>query len=1068
MTRGASPPRGGDSLEFSKIQIMRNKVEQIGGCIARDERVLDEWSSCEGFYRAPGVYERAGDWKPMELGAHWRCTDGVTRWFRTRFTLPEGWQQGRAVLELDFGGEALVRLNGRIQSAVTSYLNPAREQRTRVALPQGLAAGDAVDIELECALNYMEYARLRARGDRDVEYTLRFARAVLLDEPVERYYFDALVALEALEVLENPYDRVRRGNVKLPPELERFFYQMGKDTYEYERVKQALLASLALVDVDFGRQRVSDTVGPAARALGEALASIPSLPRAKVCFVGHSHIDTAWLWPVKETVRKAAKTFANALALMDQYPEHIFAHSQPWQYKQVKRYYPELFERIRQRVREGRWELIGNSWVEADANIPSGEALVRQLLYGRGFFMKEFGTCSDVYWMPDVFGYSWALPQIIKRSGMKYFYTSKLINNDVNRFPHTLFSWQGVDGTRIPAYLERVNYNGEIKPFYADFVYKNFDEKPLHDRLMVTFGYGDGGGGPSYQMLEHARRLKRFPGLPECEITRTEGFFEGIDAEELPVWNDEMYYEFHRGTYTSQADTKKNNRKGELLLRQAEIAASASALLADGVYPKQDIDESWELILLNQFHDIIPGSSIHDVYEDCKRDYARALSLGQAAQNQALAALGARINAPADSVVAYNFLSWERDGLVEVHLAPEQRGLAPEGAAYTLEEGEDGLTLRFVARQVPAMGYRSYRLVPAPAAAGCPVQVSARSLENGFYRLELNEQGEIARLYDKQAEREVLAPEGVGNRLSIFEDKPAGESAWNIDIEYQNKRWDMTLERIEVAEVSPVRGALRVVRSFNQSRVEQLIVLYAGSRRIDFETRCDWHETEKMLKAAFEVDILSSKATYEIAYGAIERPTHQNTSWDQAKFEVAAHKWGDLSEGGYGVSLLNDCKYGYDIQGHTMRLTLLRSPVYPDPVADKGEHQFTYSLLPHAGDWRQAGTVRAGYELNVPLVAALTEAHSGVLPEVHNLLDVAGESAVVEALKRSEDGEGYVLRLYESQGARGKVTIKVNLPLTRAWEANLMEQLEQPLAFSEGRLTLMLKPYEIKTVVLKP
>ena len=1057
-------------MEFSKERIMLNKIGIVGGCIARETIDIPSWRVEKGYYNGPQDYDRA-PYTELHEDDHWKCGLCDTYWFSADVEVPASWQGGHVCLELDFGGEALVRINGRIVSAVTSYLQDNKQQRNRVNIDPSLI-GTTIHIEAECALNYLEFYYLDPRtskkclhGKQWVEYTLRKTRLVLVDDEIEAYYFDAMVAYEALDELKYDYDRVRRGNVKMPGEIRDFMYHNGGDSYLHSRVLEALQRSLTHLDVDLGTEALIASIPEAARILKEGLAAIEYTPRGHVVFTGNSHIDTAWLWPLKETIRKAAKTFANTLALMDQYPNHVFAASQPWQYAQVKKYYPELFKKIRQRVQEGRWELIGNSWVEADSNVPSGEALVRQLLYGREFFLKEFGKASDVYWMPDVFGYSWALPQIIKRSGMKYFFTAKLNNSDLNRFPHTLFEWQGTDGTRIPAYLQRMGYNGEVNPHHANHTWREFDQKNVTETMFQTYGYGDGGGGATYQMLEYAPRIEHFPGLPDTSIDRTEAFFSTVPEKGLPVWNDEMYYEFHRGTYTSQAFVKKSNRKGELALRETEMAASLSEMLLKGEYPMEEITESWKLLLLNQFHDIIPGSSIHAVYEDCKRDYAEMFRLQASAQQKALSALTGAIDTKADSVVVYNFLSWKRGGLVELNVGREKKYV--QGAKCALRQTAEGdYILSFLAEDVPSMGWKTYALTGGEAADEVAMSASERVLDNGLLRVTLDENGLISSIWDYESEREILA--GRGNLLTVFEDKPEVESAWNIDIEYKNKFWNLEkADSIEAVECTPVRAAVKVVRSFNKSTVTQTIALYPNSRRVDFITHADWQETEKMLKAAFPVDILSPKATYEIAYGAIERTTHENTSWDRAKFEVAAHKWGDLSEGGYGVALMNDCKYGYDVKENVMRLTLLRSPIYPDPVADRGEHDFTYSLYPHAGGWREGGVVRAGYELNVPLTAAVTGAHAGALPAECEWIHVDGEGAVVEAFKKSQDGEGWILRIYEANGGRGKVCVRTAFGLNEVWETNLMEEKEARIEAERDGFCFAIKPHEIRTFLIQ-
>ncbi len=1019
-------------MQFSNPEIMKYKLGQIRQAAVLRSIALPTWQRREGYYKAIGEYAGIQEVSPLNVGEHWWVTDGSTTWFSAQVTLPE-MQAGTAVLELDFGGEGLVRINGEIVSAITSFCQPHEKYRTRVALPKELP-GEII-IEAECAMNYLEFMYERAHGGgKKIEYTFKHAELLWLDEGVEAYYYDALNALEAMAVLTGTN-------------------QM--------RVREALLQSLALVDIDFDDERTRSCIPAARGALQSALAAIPHAADGEVILIGHSHLDTAWFWPGKETVRKAAKTFANALALMERYPDFVFAHSQPWHYAMIKEQYPVLFAKIKQRVQEGRWELLGNGWIEADTNIPSGESLVRQLLYGRAFYLKEFGICSDVYWMPDVFGYSGALPQIIKRSGMKYFYTAKLCSNDTNKFPYSLFNWQGIDGTKVPAYFSRAGYNNDLTPAFLHDAYQTVDDKVTYNKAFMPFGWGDGGGGPNPSMLEHAARLKDFPGLPSAKIARTTDYFDGVPMGGLPTWQDEIYYENHRGTYTSQADMKKNNRQCEQLLRMAEIAGVFANRLLNAPYQKEVLDTAWQALLFNQFHDVLPGSSIHHVYQDCQKSYESVRTLGHAALDGALSTLNAALNVHSPSVVVWNFLGFEHTGMVEVILPEALTHWSVSDAPCVKEQN----TLRFCAT-VPPMGCRVYPLTEESSPELPCLTANASELESSYFIVEVGSRGEITRLYDKRAGREVLAPGGAGNRLTIYEDKPHCEAAWNIHVEYQNKSWTLADAQIDVQEVTPLYASLRVVRTFHKSTITQVITLHRDIPRIDFATHVDWQETEKMLKASFDVDVLSPMASYEIAFGALSRPTHRNTSWDQTRFEVSAHKWADLSETGYGVALMNDCKYGYDIHGNRMTLTLLRRTVDPDPWADLGEHSFTYSLFPHTGTWQEAQVERAAYQLNAPLLSQVVTGQGGTLC-AGGFAQVDNPHLMLESIKQSEDGSGMVLRLYEAHGARSTATVRMALPFEKVYETNLMEDIERELPVADGAFDCSFKPFEIKTYLLK-
>ncbi len=1066
-------------MNFTKERIIFVKLQEIRKEVFDNVLEIPVWKTRSGIYRGNNQYENVDEQETqISVGDHWTCSDYFTRWFRAEVQVSEEFTGKPLALELEFGGEGIVRVNGEIRSAITSYINGDDAVRTRVMLEKEAKAGTKYDIEIEAHLNYMEFCTPRTNGATEIEYTIRTAQLVTINETLESYYFDLLNAFETLKALRNPADKIAKSQTRMPDELVALAESCGGDDYFYGKLGQAITKSLSCVDFDFDRQRLLDTVPKAARVLQEELGRLPGGTHALVKFVGQAHIDTAWLWPIKESIRKSAKTFSNVCDLMDRYPEFVFAFSQPQLYEFVKESYPELYEKVKKYVKNGQIEPVGNTWVEMDTNIPSGESLIRQILYGRQFFLDEFGKCSDVFWMPDVFGYSWALPQIIKRSGMKYFFTSKLIGNDDDRFPYSLFNWQGADGTRIPAYLQRLNYNGRLNAETLKTIYSRFDQKEILDEALMTFGFGDGGGGPNYEMLEKAKRLKDFPGLPKSEISTANSFFEDVEQvrDQLPVWNDEMYYEYHRGTYSSQARTKKNNRRCEQLYRKMEIASVIAHNALQKEYPYQEILQGYKKLLTNQFHDIIPGSSIHSVYEDAERDYAFVRENGNRLFGQAIQTLADNTTHQKNDIIVYNFLSWETTGVVSVDLTGT--GLESvhsltvrdhEGKLWpAVITGESSKTLEFTAHAVPPMGYSIYHVEEnAGVNEQGSIKVSKSELENDFYRITLNENAVITGIYDKRNCREVLS--GEGNVLKIFEDKPACESAWNIDLEYQNKFWVLDdLQSVEVVEADEVKGVLRVVRKFHKSIITQDITIYRDIDRIDFKTRADWNETEKMLKAEFNVDVLSSKVTYEIQFAAIERTTHNNTSFDRTKFEVPAHKWADLSEGKYGVSLLNDCKYGYDVKQNCMRITLLRSPVMPDPTADKGVHEFVYSLLPHQGNWIDANTVRAGYELNIPLYPVFCQecVESGVLPEESSYLSCDRDNVIIDTVKAAEDRGGIIVRVYEASGTRTNAQLEIGLSCSGAAECNLVEEEEQRLPIENGKIAFTIKPFEIKTFKL--
>lgn len=1062
-------------MQYTSRIILTNKLRMLELMIYQDIHQITAWETKELEYIEPLRYKPIDEqWHSITLGDHWRTGYNRTRLFRARVTLPNSFAGKQPLLVLDLGGEGQVRIDGTIISAVTSYLNEGYmtpHTRSRVYVPDKYKPGDSFEIEVEACLNFLEFSGYSSLRDASetAEYTLRTAFLGVTDEEIERYYFDLLNAVEAMDTFANPLDTLAESNARIHNStVQRIMDSLNGDSYIHKRLFNILLASASALELEFGYERLRASIPEASRLLNEGIASIPHKATAMVKFVGQAHIDTAWLWPLKETVRKTAKTFSNTIALMERYPEYIFAFSQPQLFAYLEEFYPELFEKVRARVLEGRIELVGNAWVEMDSNVPSGESLVRQLLYGRQYFMEKFGKCSRLFWMPDVFGYSWALPQIMKRSGVDYFFTSKLCNNDTNRFPHSLFMWQGVDGTRILSYLQRMNYNGVLGAATLSEIYKLFDQKDVCDSVLMTIGYGDGGGGPNYQMLENARRLKDFPGLPQSEMATAESFFEAARActDSLPVWNDEMYYEFHRGTYTSQANTKKNNRKGELLMRRTEMACAMAHVLLGRDYPAREIGNIWKKLLTNQFHDILPGSSIHQVYVDCAEIYKKAFVDANALYGEAVSALNKALSLKPDQVAVWNFLGWSRTGAVSAVVPGnfdsliDEEGQCVKAAA---QQCGDETRFCFEAEAVPSLGVKIYTARHSHAGAS-PICATVQRLENAHLVVSLDDNGNIISLFDKYAGREALCTDRLSNLLTVFEDIPHGESAWNIDMEYMNHFWMLEkAESVALIENSAVRAVVRVTRRFNLSTIVQDIVLERDARRVDFVTHVDWQETQRMLKAAFHADILSPKATYEIQFGSIERPTHWNTSYDRARFEVCGHKWADLSEGLYGVSLLNDCKYGYDIKDNCMRLTLLRSPNFPDYTADKGEHDFTYSIYPHSGDWREGGVVHEAYALNVPFEAFAGDACGDKVLPAFSFAQVSHLNVIIDTVKGAEDGDGLIVRVYESQGARCTADIHFGFDVSSVCECNLMEQNEREVVVNDGKISFAIKPYEIKT-----
>ncbi len=841
------------------------------------------------------------------------------------------------------------------------------------------------------------------------------------------------------------------------------------------------------------------SVPEAHAVLREGIARAGSPLEVEVVATGHAHIDVAWLWTLGQTRRKAGRSFHTVLRLMEQFPEYHFTQSQPQLYEYVRQDYPELFEAIKQRVAEGRWEATGDMWVEADCNLSGAESLARQFLLGRHFFREHFGrgVSSPVLWLPDVFGYAWALPQLIKLADLDYFFTIKIGWSQYNRLPYDSFWWQGVDGTRVlthfsptpePGSAYASTYNATATAADVIGTWTNYRQKDLNGTekippLLMAFGFGDGGGGPTREMLENLREMTSFPGAPRVRQGHVGDFFRELETkagEQLPTWNGELYLEYHRGTYTSQSRNKRANRKSEFLLHDAEFVATLASLIDPSYqYPSDTFRTAWRLICLNQFHDIIPGSSINQVYVESQEQYREIRALGEQARDSALDVLA---RSAGGDVIVVNPTGFARSDLALFPGSFDEhtRVSFNNGEPFATQPVEGGLlvdlgTVEPLSVIALTTGQQPQASAELPASA---LVVSENLLENQYLRVELNADGDITRIYDKANEREVVPEGALANQFQLFEDRPMNWEAWDIDIFYDDKMWLADpAESVRVIEQGPLRATIEIKRRAMHSTYIQRISLSHNSPRLDFDTEIDWREKHTLLKVAFPVDILSPVATYEIQWGNVQRPTHRNTSWDWARFETCAQKWADLSEGGYGVSLINDCKYGHDIQNNVMRISLLRSPTHPDPKADQGQHRFSYSLLPHAGDW--AATIPHAYALNDPLIVysrADGQPAAGDQQAV-SATGVARQSpfvaadkpnVVIETIKRAEDGNGVIVRLYESQRRRGPVTLHTSFPLASAHRVNLLEDDKEQLTVSGSSVALSLRPYEIVTLRLIP
>ncbi|MGW7114610.1 alpha-mannosidase, partial [Streptomyces xanthophaeus] len=955
----------------------------------------------------------AAPYRPCAAGDPWGPAWGTT-WFKVTGTVPADWA-GRtveAVLDLGFDrmmpGFQCEGLVHRADGGEVKGLNPYNDW---VRVADRAEGGERVEWYVEAASNpvLVDHAAtyegdLRTSGDQPL---YRLARMDLTVFETEVWKL-----VQDLEVLH-----------ELMTQLD------VQDARRYA-VLHAVEAALDAVDLG----DVPGTAAAARAQLAGVLSSPAHASAHRISAVGHAHIDSAWLWPLRETVRKVSRTASNVVHLMDGHPEFVFAMSQAQQLDWIKTYRPELFERIKKKIADGQFVPVGGMWVESDTNMVGGEAMARQFLYGKKFLLDEFGIETHNVWLPDSFGYTAAMPQIVKLAGAKWFLTQKISWSQVNKFPHHTFWWEGIDGTRVFTHFPPVDtYNSDLGGAQLAHAARNYQEKGRGSRSLVPFGWGDGGGGPTREHLARAARQRDLEGSPRVEIERPDAFFEKAHAEygDAPVWAGELYLELHRGTYTSQAKTKQGNRRSESLLREAELWAATAAVRTEGyAYPYEDLERLWKTVLLHQFHDILPGSSIAWVHREARATYAAVREELQAITLAAQRALAG----PGEEELVFN-------------CAPHARRGVPAGGAGV------------------------------PAAAGQPVTVEERHggghvLANGRLLVEIDGRGLIVSAYDLEGRRESLAPGAAANLLQIHPDFPNMWDAWDIDAFYRHKVTDLVaLDSMEVTGSGPDAATVTVTRSFGSSTAVQTVTLRAGARTVDLVTDVEWHETEKFLKAAFPLDVKAERSASETQFGHVHRATHTNTSWEAAKFEICAHRWIHVEEPGWGVALLNDSTYGHDVtrdvrpdggQTTTVRLSLLRAPRYPDPETDQGGHTLRFSLAPGAqiGD-----AVREGHALNLP-----ERVLTGAGP-VAPLLAVDNDAVVVEAVKLAEDRSGDVIvRLYESRGGRATAVLTPGFAATAAVESDLLERPLPGAAVAapapDGTVALTLRPFQIVTVRL--
>jgi alpha-mannosidase len=1029
-------------MYFTEERINRT-LQELSNYIFNESRTAASYEYLEtNIRKLEELNSHNNEWKIFNETDRW---GGKNKhfWFKTQIVIPEEFDGRTVVLEIKTGREGdWDAINPQFLAYVNGQVKQGLDVNHRhIILTSSAVGGEIYDIMLHAFSGMKEGL---------VELTSKLS---ILNREIEKVYFDIKVSYDAAMLL-------------------------GKD--DNRRIDTISILNEAINILDFRKPFSKEFISSIENTedfLEEKIYSINNADKSITAYsTGHTHIDVAWLWTLSQTREKAIRSFSTVLTLMELYPDYVFMSTQPQLYKFIKEDHPEVYDKIKQRVKEGRWEPEGAMWIEPDCNLISGESFIRQLLFGSRFFEKEFGVKNKILWLPDVFGFSGAMPQILKKSGIECFMTTKLKWNEYNLFPYDTFMWKGIDGSEILSYFT-IHHGAFLGPESVNDVWKTHKQKSLNKEILVPFGYGDGGGGATSEMLENGKRLvKGIPGCPTVKLGKFADFVESLKLsvshkKKLPKWVGELYFEWHRGTYTSIAKNKKYNRKSEFLYQDAELLSVMANDITSQTYPRQKLNSGWESILLNQFHDILPGSSIKEVYDESTEQYLSVIADGKDMVNQAMNSIAKNIALENKAVVVFNQLGFDRSDLVEFEMPSDWEN----AEVYDLEgrlcdsQLTAGSKVVFYAENIPAKGYKTFKIARAAnkEAKHGDIYATAKELNNRFFNIKLDDNGNIISIFDKTNKREVLKNGEKGNMLQAFEDMPVANDAWDINLYYQEKMWEIDqAESIEVVETGSIRSTLRIKRRFVDSVIIQDICVYNDIPRVDFINKIDWKEKFVVLKAAFPVDVHADKATYDIQFGNIERPTHWNTSWDYAKFEVCGHKWADMSENGYGVSLMNDCKYGYDIKDSLMRLTLIKSAMWPNPEADKEVHEFTYSLYPHNGDWRNGGTVQRAYELNCPMYTKVEDEHAGSLPKELSYINCDSENVFIETVKKAEDSEDIIIRVYECFNRRATAKVSLYKNVLSVKECDMMENEIGPCKSEGNSFEFTIEPYEIKTFKL--
>lgn len=1033
--------------------------DDLRGLIIREKIELKDYRITSGKQK-DGYCCSTDGWAEYEMGENWGRTD-EHRWFRRTISIPESMAGRHVEFSITTGREnEWDATNPQMMFYMDGHMIQGIDVNHRdVVITPNACAGETHEIAILAYSGTVE-------GDLNIHTYL-----TVIDEHVRALYYDILIPLQSAHILKKA------------------------DQENYRRILQKMAPALDMLDL---RKPYSEefyaSIEKARNYLRQTFYREINENAPMVSAIGHTHIDIAWLWTVEQTREKVLRSFSTVLRLMEEYEDYKFMSSQPILYQFVKEQAPEMYEKIKERVREGRWEVDGGMWLESDCNLTGGESLVRQLLKGRRFIKEEFDKESKSLWLPDAFGYSAAIPQILKKSGIPYFMTTKIAWNQYNQLPNDTFIWKGIDGSEVFTFMptttdfdreqglnisfsdtrNTTTYTGIVNPNMTLGTYKRFQNRDLTEDTIMLFGFGDGGGGPTREMLESAERLKYgIDGIPRIHQEFEQDYFDRTykkiaDKPDMPTWDGELYFEYHRGTLTSMAKNKRNNRKNEIRYQQLEILACMAGMEKDETV-KQALERGWEILLLNQFHDIIPGTCIEPVYTQTDIEYKEIADRGQKELGRITDTVAGRIYMQNDGAVFINTQGYERSDVTEFMLPEQYAGSVLEdekGKKVPLQKTDDG-KIRIFVEKIPPMGYK--RLYFKDGKESKAQRENWEGIfENPWFKVVFDKRMQIVSLYEKGTGKELIKEGEKGNVLRTYEDRPMQWDNWDIDIFYKRKPYEADwYSDVRVKENGDVCMVLEFSCGFADSVVEQEVYLYHHLPRIDFKTKAEWKEHHVLLKVHFPVQINASRAAYEIQFGNVERETTNNTSWDTAKFESCGHKWADLSENNCGISLLNDCKYGYGIKKGDMSLTLIKAGTYPNKNADIGHHEFVYSVYPHSGRWQEAKTVEMAYNLNVPLLTSIQKKNEGG-KEPASFWECDQNSCFTETIKEAEDGNGIIVRMYENKNNTLHAKIQTSYPASRVFECDLMEQNMKELSVENGGFTVGFSPYEIKTFRLIP